>query len=104
LLQSEARPCARRCRKPRAVGSLRGTVLATLTGNGMDGPNGIAFDGERVLVTNSNTPTGISLWKATDLSPLGTLSFADGTSMFGACSDGINFWLTLHGSDQLVRF
>jgi hypothetical protein len=86
------------------VRAATGQVLAQLTGNGLSGPVCAAFDGERVLVTNSNTPTGISLWKAADLSPLGTLTFADNTSMFGACSDGINFWLTLHGSDQLVRF
>jgi hypothetical protein len=31
-----------------------GAVLATLTGNGVSAPNSVAFDGERVLVTNAS--------------------------------------------------
>jgi hypothetical protein len=78
-----------------------GIVLQTLTGNGLNSPNAVAFDGERVLVTN---PSGnsVSLWKAADLTALG--SFATGSSTFptGACSDGINLWITLSG--KLARF
>jgi hypothetical protein len=79
------------------------TVLATLTGNGMNGPQTAAFDGERILVTNLNGPS-VSLWKAADLSPLGSFSTGAGTSPNGACSDGLNFWITLQGPDKLARF
>jgi hypothetical protein len=78
-----------------------GAVLATLTGNGMVNPFTAAFDGERVLVTNSN---GVSLWKAADLSPLGSVSTGASSPAQGACSDGLNFWITLEGPGKLARF
>jgi hypothetical protein len=79
-----------------------GAVLATLTGNGLDNPVEAAFDGERILVTNFNGAS-VSLWKAADFSTLG--GFSTGTSSFprGACSDGVNFWITFRGN-QLARF
>ena len=80
-----------------------GTVFATLTGNNLSGPNSAAFDGERVLVANGGNDS-VSLWKASDLTPLG---FATGaTSIFGVCSDGLNFWLTLRDGPpgHIVRF
>jgi hypothetical protein len=77
-----------------------GTVLATLTGNGLNSPFAAAFDGERILVTNN--AQWVSLWKSTDLSPLGF--FIIGGAPFGACSDGLNFWLTLNGEGKLARF
>jgi len=84
-----------------------GQLLATLTGNGLHGPNQAAFDGQRILVTNS-TGNMISLWKAADLTPLGAFLIEAGTASFGACSDGINFWITLTTagmfSGQLARF
>src|SRR5947207_203294 len=52
----------------RATGPLSGTVLATLTGNGLVEPFQAAFDGERILVTNW-TGDSVSLWKASDLTP-----------------------------------
>ena len=58
-------------------------VLATLTGNGLNGPYTTAFDGERILVTNINGDS-ISLWKAADLTPLGT--FATGVFSSGWCT------------------
>jgi len=76
-----------------------GQVLATLTGNGLDQPIQAAFDGQRILVTNINGSSA-SLWKAADLTPLG--SSVTGAFPAGACSDGINFWITLSGT-QLVR-
>jgi DNA-binding beta-propeller fold protein YncE len=78
-----------------------GMVLATLTGNGLNQPNQAAFDGQRILVTN---PTGnsVSLWKASDLTPIRSVS-AGATNPFGACSDGINFWITLEAAGQLAR-
>jgi hypothetical protein len=79
-----------------------GAVLATLTGNGILGPGLAAFDGQRVLVTTNNN--SVSLWKAADLSPLGSVSTGPNTAPFGACSDGISFWLALSFSNQLARF
>jgi len=80
-----------------------GAVLATLTGNGLSFPRTAAFDGERILVTNE-TGNSVSLWKAADLTPLGSISTGTNTSPFGACSDGLNFWITLNGPGKLARF
>jgi len=92
----------------RAVGSFAGTVIATLTGNGLAIPFQAAFDGERILVTNSDGGAGghnVSLWMATDLTPIGTFSTGGGTLPFGACSDGLSFWIVLYGSPgMLARF
>jgi DNA-binding beta-propeller fold protein YncE len=78
-------------------------VLATLTGNGMNRPTTPAFDGERILVTN-NLGNSVSMWKASDLTPLGSFPTGASTSPLGACSDGLNFWITLVGPDKLARF
>jgi S-layer homology domain len=85
------------------VQAATGAILATLTGNGVQGGNAAAFDGQRVLVTSPNADT-ISLWKAADLSPLGFFSTGPGSLPYQVCSDGINFWLTLGGPGQLARF
>ena len=61
-----------------------------------------AFDGQRILVTNGVST--VSLWKAADFTPLGSVSTGPGTSPFGACSDGVNFWITLRNTGQLARF
>ena len=92
----------------RATGPMSATVLATLTGNGLDSPTQAAFDGERILVTNQNG-NSISLWSASDLSPIGTFSTGPGTTgagttPVGVCSDGMNFWVTLSTTDTLARF
>jgi hypothetical protein len=80
-----------------------GAVVQTLTGNGLNGPYSAAFDGQRVLVTNlAGGVGGVSLWKAADLTPLG--SFPTNAIATGACSDGINFWITLNGAGKLARF
>ena len=80
-----------------------GTVLATLTGNGLLQPVGAAFDGQRILVTNF-LGGSVSLWKAADLTAIGTLSTGIGTNPLGVCSDGVNFWITLSGTNKLARF
>jgi hypothetical protein len=80
-----------------------GTVVATLTGNGLAGPYTAAFDGQRILVTNTFGDS-VSLWKAADLTPLGSFSAGTGSYPLGACSDGINFWVTLIGTNKLARF
>jgi hypothetical protein len=78
-------------------------VLATLTGNGLAAPIGSAFDGQRILVTNL-TGNSISLWKAADLTEIGTLSTGAATGPWGAASDGLGFWVTLFFSNRLARF
>jgi len=81
-----------------------GAVLATLSGNGLNGPNQAAFDGQRILVTNQ-FGNSVSLWKAADLTPLGSFATGAGSAPSGVCSDGINFWITLYtGPGHLVRF
>ncbi len=80
-----------------------GAVLATLTGNGLIEPGAAAFDGQRVLVTNLNG-NSVSLWKAADLTTIGTFATGPGSVPIGACSDGINFWIALSGTGQLARF
>jgi hypothetical protein len=77
-------------------------VVATLTGNGLSSPLTAAFDGERILVTSPNADV-ISVWKAAGLTPLGTLATGIDTHPLGACSDGLNFWITL-GTNKLARF
>ena len=79
----------------RGVGGLVGTVLAELTGNGLNGPTQAAFDGERICVTNTAADS-ISLWKATDLSPIVSVNLCPGCSTFhprGICSDGTHFFV-----------
>ncbi len=78
-------------------------VLATLTGNGLNDPLTAAFDGERILVTNF-FGNRVSLWKAADLTPLGSIPTGAFTNPQGACSDGLNFWITLTSTNKLVRF
>lgn len=78
-----------------------GAVLATLTGNGLSQPGAAAFDGQRVLVTSFNS-NNVSLWKAADLTPIGFFNVG-GTSN-RACSDGVEFWITLGASGVVTRF
>jgi hypothetical protein len=87
----------------RATGGLAGTVLATLSGNGLNSPVQAAFDGERILFTNQDG-NSLSLWNASDLTPIGTVSTGANTTPFGACSDGLNFWITLNQTSKLAQF
>lgn len=86
----------------RATGGASGTVVATLTGNGLSNPNQAAFDGERIMVTNGTDR--VSVWKASDLTPIGSYSTGANTLPGGVCSDGLNFWFTLYGPGKLARF
>jgi len=81
-----------------------GAVLRVLTGNGLNFPVAGAFDGQRVLITNNGGGDGVSLWKAADLTPLGSSQTGAGTFPWGACSDGRNFWITFDGTQKLARF
>jgi hypothetical protein len=78
-------------------------VLHNMQGNGLTSPHTVAFDGERILVTNQ-AGNSVSLWKANDLTPLGSFSTGAGSGPFGACSDGLNFWITLSNTNKLARF
>jgi hypothetical protein len=84
-----------------------GNVIATISAdlnNRLNGPHSAAFDGERILVTNSNA-TSVTLFKAADLSFLANVSTGAGSIPTTACSDGINFWITLGGAGgPLLRF
>jgi len=87
------------------VRAATGQILATLSGNGLDQPAAVAFDGERILVTDlSPTVDAVSLWRASDLTPLGFVLTGSGTGPYGACSDGLNFWIAFNGTGQLARF
>ena len=80
-----------------------GSILATLTGNGLKSPTAAAFDGQRVLVTNLLGPS-VSLWKAADFTTIGTFLTGPATGPYGAASDGLDFWITFLGTNRLARF
>ena len=80
-----------------------GSVLASLTGNGLNFPVRAAFDGQRVLVVDALADR-VSLWKAADLTPLGSFSTGAGSGPARAASDGLNFWILLSGKNHLARF
>jgi hypothetical protein len=77
-------------------------VLQTVTVGAM--PAFPAFDGTNIWVPNSGSSTVSVLWKAADFSPLGSVSTGAGSHPLGACSDGVNFWIVLNGSQSLARF
>ncbi len=79
-----------------------GAVLATLGGNGLNGPYQGAFDGERVLFANVNGGA-LTMWKASDLSIIAN-PIGGGGRKYGVCSDGVNFWVTIFDQSHLLRF
>lgn len=87
------------------VNAAMGTVVATLSGNGLNGPWAVASDSQRIVVTNQSGGS-VSLWRASDLSPLGSFSTGPGTNPIGVCSDGVNFWIAVDGPvpGKLGRF
>ena len=86
-----------------------GSVLATLTGNGLSGPIAASFDGQRVMVTDYGG-NNVSLWRVAGFAPLGFFGFQGDSQVpnyfpYGVCSDGINFWIALHTvPGRLARF
>ena len=46
----------------------------------------------------------VSLWKAADLSVLGSFSTGISSQPVGVCSDGLHFWITLQTPGQVARF
>ena len=85
------------------VRASNGSVLQTLSGNGLNEPTTAAFDGERILVSNFGGDR-VSLWKAADLTPLGSVPTGVNSLPYGACSDGTRFWIALAGAGRLARF
>jgi YVTN family beta-propeller protein len=80
-------------------------VIATIASDGtnlLSGPEQASFDGERILVTN-NTGNSVTIFKAADLSFIANLSTGT-SSPYGVCSDGVNFWVTVFDSHNLLRF
>ena len=80
-----------------------GTVLQTLTGNGLNNAFAASFDGERVLVSNFNQGS-VSLFKAANLAPLGVFSVGAGTGPGSPASDGASFWIPLGNAGKIARF
>jgi hypothetical protein len=83
-----------------------GNVVATINAdasNLLNGPTAASFDGERILVTNVSG-NSVTVFKAADLSFIGNVTTGASTQPYGACSDGVNFWVVLHGTGNLLRF
>jgi YVTN family beta-propeller protein len=83
-----------------------GNVVATISPDASNQLNGIrtaSFDGERVLITNT-LGDSVSVFKAADLSFIANVPTGTSTAPWGACSDGINFWVPLAGAHNLLRF
>jgi hypothetical protein len=83
-----------------------GDVVATIAAdvsNLLSTPSAASFDGERVLVTNSGGHS-VTVFKAADLSLIANVSTGALTTPLSTCSDGINFWITLLGSGNVLRF
>lgn len=78
-------------------------VIATLTGNGLNGPIAVAFDGLHMLVANKSG-NSVSVFQASDLTPLGSVALSSGTSPSQAASDGVNFFVIGSGNGQLWKF
>jgi DNA-binding beta-propeller fold protein YncE len=81
-----------------------GQVVATIdadASNLLSGPNAASFDGERVLVTNEVGNT-VTVFKAADLSFIANVGTA--SQVYATCSDGVNFWLTIMNTGNLLRF
>ena len=79
-----------------------GNVVATIvadSNNKLNGPEAASFDGQRVLITN-NGGGSVTLFKAADLSFVANVPIG---SPYGACSDGVNFWVT-STNGNLLRF
>ena len=83
-----------------------GNVVATITSdltNNLSAPVAASFDGERILVVNENG-NSVTVFKAADLSFIANVTTGASTAPGGACSDGINFWIGLVNTGNLLRF
>jgi DNA-binding beta-propeller fold protein YncE len=83
-----------------------GNIVATIgadASNMLNSPQSASFDGERILVTNF-FGNSVTTFKAADLSFIANLSNGAVSNPRSACSDGINFWVPLEGTANLLRF
>jgi YVTN family beta-propeller protein len=71
-------------------GNVAATIPSVAT-NPLSTPTAASFDGERILVTN-RFDQSVSVFREAHLSFVANASLSD--LPFGACSDGINFWIT----------
>jgi hypothetical protein len=84
-----------------AVRASTGERVGGVSNGPMDHPVQAVFDGQRILVLN---PSGsFSLFRASDYS---VITFGPLNAIpFGACSDGVNFWITLTATPgRLARY
>jgi hypothetical protein len=83
-----------------------GALVATIGSLGLYNPAVAAFDGARILVTNQAGPSA-TLYKAADLSFIATVPLNFGIAVpsypYGACSDGLNFWVTDYNTGAIDR-
>jgi hypothetical protein len=85
------------------VQASNGNVVATIgadANNHLSGPETASFDGERILVTNQSG-NSVTAFKAADLSFIANVTTGSTSFPYGACSDGVNFWVTIRG--RLLR-
>jgi hypothetical protein len=81
-----------------------GNIVATINPDGtnlLKFPPAASFDGERVLITNGDS--SVVLFKAADVSFIANVATGASTSPYGACSDGISFWIA-DNTGNLLRF
>lgn len=79
------------------------TLIQTLTGNGLEGPFDLAFDGERVVVACEEGDR-LSLFRAIDFTPFGSISLGPGSRPEAICNDGLRFWITRHNQSGIIGF
>ncbi len=85
-------------------------VIATIASdpaNQLSGPQQVSFDGERMLVTNNlgdGTTGSVTIFKAADYSVLGNIASPTGLLPYGACSDGVNFWVAFSQTHSLLKY
>jgi hypothetical protein len=82
-----------------------GSVVATINADGtnnLNAPIAASFDGERILIANQGS--SVTLFKAADLSFIANVTTGGSGVPFGACSDGVSFWITDGLLGNLLRF
>jgi hypothetical protein len=74
--------------------------------NGLNQPQGVAFDGQRILVTSIGGASDgvLSLFKASDLSVIGNFAETGPINPGAVCSDGLYFWVSYFGSAAIGRY
>lgn len=59
--------------------------------------------GDGYILEETADENKTKLWKASDLTPLGSAFTGAQSGPFAACSDGLNFWIVLKNSYRLAR-